>query len=115
MDYRKSITYCALRCLGNKFLNILINKYRGVVSAFAWATEGQVSYINNFGEHFILISGCSISVVYMFWEHEGRVRFPAPRPFDKFDELIAGKLRAYKLLGEQANLLYFNQTLTIQV
>jgi hypothetical protein len=24
-------------------------------------------------------SGCSISVVYMFWEHEGRVRFPAPR------------------------------------
>ena len=25
------------------------------------------------------LSGCSISVVYMFWEHEGRVRFPAPR------------------------------------
>lgn len=25
-------------------------------------------------------AGRSISVVYMFWEHEGRVRFPAPRP-----------------------------------
>lgn len=24
-------------------------------------------------------SGCSISVVCMFWEHEGRVRFSAPR------------------------------------
>lgn len=28
----------------------------------------------------IVESGCSISVVYLFWEQEGRVRFSAPRP-----------------------------------
>ncbi len=39
-------------------------------------------------------SGCSISVVYMFWEHEGRVRFPAPRP-KNFDCIYFKILRIF--------------------